>query len=93
VIAPFRVLVTAAALALATALVPGIELQAGTTLSKALTLVMVALVTGIVSLSPRPYARGQGYPFYILVLGAAGLAVNGLLGWSGDPAGRARISA
>ena len=80
-IALFRVLVTAAALALATALVPGIELQAGTALSKALTLITVALVTGIVSLSPRSYARGQGYPFYILFLGAAGLAVNGLLLW------------
>ena len=79
--AVIRVLITAAALAVATATVPGIELQSGSAMSKALTLIVMALVTGIVSLHPRPYAKGQGYAFYILFLGAAALAVNGLLLW------------
>jgi len=79
--AVIRLLITAAALAVAAATVPGIELQSGSAMPKALTLIVVALVTGIVSLRPRPYTRGQGYAFYILFLGAAGLAVNGLLLW------------
>jgi putative membrane protein len=76
-----RVLITAVALAVATALVPGIELRAGTTLSKVLTLIVVALIVGIINTFLKPIVKGIGCLFYILTLGLIGLVVNGLLLW------------
>ena len=76
-----RVLITAVALAVATALVPGIELRGDTTLSKVLTLVVVALIVGIVNTFLKPIIKGIGCLFYILTLGLIGLVVNGLLLW------------
>ena len=76
-----RVLITAVALAVATALVPGIELQGDTTLSKVLTLIVVALIFGIVNTFLKPIIKAVGCLFYILTLGLIGLVVNGLLLW------------
>jgi putative membrane protein len=76
-----RVLITAVALAVATALVPGIELRGDTTLSKVLTLIVVALIFGIVNTFLKPVIKAVGCLFYILTLGLIGLAVNGLLLW------------
>jgi putative membrane protein len=76
-----RVLTTAVALAVATAAVPGIELRAGTTLSKAATLVVVALIFGLVNAFLKPIAKTLGCLFYVLTLGLIGLVVNGLLLW------------
>ena len=76
-----RVLITAVALAVATALVPGIELRGDTTLSKVLTLVVVALIFGIVNTFLKPVIKAVGCLFYILTLGLIGLVVNGLLLW------------
>jgi putative membrane protein len=76
-----RVLITAVALAVATALVPGIELRGHTTLSKVLTLVVVALIIGIINTFLKPIIKGIGCLFYILTLGLIGLVVNGLLLW------------
>lgn len=76
-----RVLITAVALAVATALVPGIELRGDTTLSKVLTLVVVALIVGVVNTFLKPIIKGIGCLFYILTLGLIGLVVNGLLLW------------
>jgi putative membrane protein len=76
-----RVLITAAALLVATAVVPGIELLAGSTLSKVATLVVVALIFGVVNAVLKPIAHILGCLFYILTLGLIGLVVNGLLLW------------
>lgn len=76
-----RVLITAAALALATALVPGIELQAGSTGSKVATLVVVALIFGIVNAVLKPIVKTVGCLFYVLTLGLIALVVNALLLW------------
>jgi putative membrane protein len=76
-----RVLTTAVALAVATAAVPGIELRAGTTLSKAATLIVVALIFGLVNAFLKPIAKTLGCLFYVLTLGLIGLVVNGLLLW------------
>jgi putative membrane protein len=74
-----RVLITAAALLVATAAVPGIYLLAGTTLSKAATLIVVALIFGIVNAVLKPIAKIIGCLFYVLTLGLIGLVVNALL--------------
>jgi len=76
-----RVLVAAAALAVATALVPGIQLTTGSTTSKVLTLIVVALIVGIVNAVLKPIVKTVGCVFYLLTLGLIGLVVNGLLLW------------
>jgi len=74
-----RVLITAVALAVATVTVSGIQLRAGSTVSKVLTLIVVALIFGIVNAVLKPIAKTVGCLFYVLTLGLIGLVVNGLL--------------
>jgi putative membrane protein len=76
-----RVLITAAALAVATGIVSGIQLQTGSTLSKVSTLIVVALIFGVVNAVLKPIVKTVGCLFYILTLGLIGLVVNGLLLW------------
>jgi putative membrane protein len=76
-----RVVASAAALAVATAVVPGIDLRAGTLLSKILTLVAVALIFGVVNAVLKPLIKTVGCLFYVLTLGLVALVVNGLLLW------------
>jgi putative membrane protein len=74
-----HVLITALALFVATAVVPGIQLLAGTTLAKVTTLVVVALIFGVVNAVLKPIVKAVGCIFYILTLGLIGLVVNALL--------------
>src|SRR5690348_9634514 len=76
-----RIAISAAALAVATALLPGIELRAGSTVSKVLTLIAVALIFGVVNAVLKPVIKTVGCLFYVLTLGLVGLVVNGLLLW------------
>jgi putative membrane protein len=76
-----RVLIAAAALGVATAVVPGIELRTGSTVSKVLTLIVVALIVGLVNAVIKPIVKIIGCLFYLLTLGLIGLVVNGLLLW------------
>ncbi len=76
-----RVLITAVALLVATLVLPGIEVTAGTTLSKVATLVVVALIFGVINAVLKPIVKVVGCVFYILTLGLIGLVVNALLLW------------
>lgn len=76
-----HVLVTAAALAVATWLVPGIDLLTGSGGKRILTLIVVALIVGIVNAVIKPVVKTIGCLFYVLTLGLIGLVVNGLLLW------------
>jgi putative membrane protein len=76
-----RAVITAAALAVATALVPGIGLGPGGTLRKVATLVVVAVIFGVVNAVLKPIVKTVGCLFYALTLGLIGLVVNGLLLW------------
>jgi putative membrane protein len=76
-----RVLASAAALAVATAVVPGIELQTASLGSRILTLIGVALIFGVVNAVLKPIVKTVGCFFYVLTLGLIGLVVNGLLLW------------
>ncbi len=69
-----RLLATAAALAVATAVVPGIELQAASVTSKVLTLIAVALIFGVVNAILKPILNIVGCAFYVLTL--AGLRAS-----------------
>jgi putative membrane protein len=76
-----RLLASAAALAVATAVVPGIEIQAASLGSRTLTLIGVALIFGVVNAVIKPIVKIVGCLFYVLTLGLIGLVVNGLLLW------------
>jgi putative membrane protein len=76
-----RVLVSAAALAVATAAVPGIELLAGSGWSRAGTLLAVAVIFGLINATLKPLIKIIGCAFYVLTFGLAALVVNGLLLW------------
>jgi putative membrane protein len=76
-----HVLVTAVALAVAVWLVPGIELLTASDGKRVLTLVVVALIVGVVNAVIKPIVKTIGCLFYILTLGLIGLVVNGLLLW------------
>jgi putative membrane protein len=76
-----RVLASAAALAVATALVAGIELTTASVTSKVLTLIAVALIFGVINAILKPIVKIVGCAFYILTLGLIALVVNALLLW------------
>jgi len=70
-----RVLVSAAALAVATAVIPGIELLAASGWTRVGTLLAVAVIF------LKPLIKVVGCAFYVLTLGLIALVVNGLLLW------------
>ena len=76
-----RVLASAAALAVATALVSGIELTTASVTSKVLTLIAVALIFGVINAILKPIIKVVGCAFYLLTLGLIALVVNALLLW------------
>ena len=76
-----RVLVSAAALGVATWAVPGITLPAASGWSKAGTLLAVALIFGIINATLKPLIKVIGCAFYVLTLGLVALVVNALLLW------------
>jgi putative membrane protein len=83
-----RVLVTAVALAVAAWLVPGIHTEQWTLhgtsavsndASIALTLIVVAIIFGLVNAIIKPVIKAVGCAFYILTLGLIAIVVNGAL--------------
>jgi putative membrane protein len=71
-----RLLVTAAALWVATVIVPGVTRTGGW-----LPFLFVALIFGIVNGTIRPVARFFAFPLIILTIGFFALVVNGLMLW------------
>ena len=76
-----RILIPAAALYVAHLLVSGIELNGSSGWKKAGTLIVVALIFGLVNAVLKPIIKTIGCLFYVLTLGLIGLVVNGLLLW------------
>ena len=80
-----RIIVIAFSLWVATLIVPGIEITAGTTTAGLGTLIGVALIFGLVNAVLKPLIKVVGCLFYVLTLGLIGLVVNALLfllvGW------------
>jgi putative membrane protein len=76
-----RILIPAAALGIAHLLISGIQLRGGSDLSKAGTLIAVAIIFGLVNAVLKPIVKTVGCLFYVLTLGLIGLVVNGLLLW------------
>ena len=76
-----RVLVAAAALGVAAWLVPGIVLTGHDTAAKVLTLLIVAVIFGVINAVLKPVIKTVGCAFYLLTLGLVAIVVNGLLLW------------
>ncbi len=74
-----RVVVIAVSLWVATLVVPGIDNTAGTTSARIGTLVVVALIFGLINATLKPLIKTVGCAFYLLTLGLIGLVVNALL--------------
>jgi putative membrane protein len=76
-----RLLVSAVALGVATWAVSGITLGHDSLWKQACTLLVVALIFGIINAVLKPLIKVFGCAFYVLTLGLIALVVNGLLLW------------
>ncbi|MFI7433264.1 phage holin family protein [Micromonospora haikouensis] len=70
---------TAVAFWLATLLIPGITLDTGSAAEAIVTLLLVAVIFGVVNAVLQPIVKTVGCGFYLLTLGLIALVVNGLL--------------
>ena len=75
------IVVAMAALGVAAWLVPGIVLSGHNTSAKAETLLIVALIFGVINAVLKPVVKAAGCAFYVLTLGLIAIVVNGLLLW------------
>ncbi len=75
------IIVSAAALGVAAWVVPGIVVAGHSDASRAETLLIVALIFGVINAVLKPVIKTFGCAFYVLTLGLAALVVNGLLLW------------
>ncbi|SCL56034.1 phage holin family protein [Micromonospora peucetia] len=82
---------TALAFWLATLLIPGITLGTASAGEAVITLVLVAVIFGVVNAVLQPIIKTVGCGFYLLTLGLIALVVNGLLflftSWIADQVG------
>lgn len=76
-----RVVINALALAVAVWAVSGIYLSSDKLITQIATLVVVAVIFGIINAFLKPVIHVVGCAFYILTLGLFALVVNGLLLW------------
>ncbi|MFC3503631.1 phage holin family protein [Micromonospora krabiensis] len=74
-----RLAITAVALWITTLIVPGVDVSGRTGANTVLTLVVVALIFGVVNAVLKPVIKVIGCLFYLLTLGLFALVVNALL--------------
>jgi putative membrane protein len=76
-----QVLVNALGLAVAVWAVPGIELTGDDDADRVVTLLLVALVFGLVNLVVKPLTQLVALPLYLLTLGLIAFVVNAFMLW------------
>ena len=76
-----KLVITAAAVWVATLLISGIQLHAHTTAGKIITLIVVALIFGVINAVLKPIAKTLGCLAYAVTFGLISIVVNGLLFW------------
>ncbi|MBM7083299.1 phage holin family protein [Micromonospora humidisoli] len=74
-----RLVITAIALWVTTLVVPGVDVTGRNGANTALTLLLVALIFGVVNAVLKPVIKVVGCVFYLLTLGLFALVVNALL--------------
>ncbi len=76
-----KLVVTAVAVWVATLVIPGIHLHTHSTAGKIGTLVVVALIFGIINAVLKPIVKTIGCFAYVITFGLIAIVVNGLLFW------------
>jgi len=76
-----KLVITAVAVWISTLVIPGIQLHTQSTSGKIGTLVVVALIFGIINTILKPIAKTIGCLAYAITLGLISIVVNGLLFW------------
>ncbi|MEY9838552.1 phage holin family protein [Streptacidiphilus sp. EB103A] len=76
-----KTLINAAAIWVATAIVTGITLTSGDWQHKTLTVVLVALLFGVVNFVIKPIVKLFSLPLFILTLGLITFVINALMLW------------
>lgn len=76
-----KLVITAVAVWVATLVIPGINLHTHTAAGKAGTLIVVALIFGLVNAVLKPIVKTVGCLAYAITLGLISIVVNGLLFW------------
>lgn len=76
-----KLVITALAVWIATLVIPGIQLHTHSTSGKIGTVIVVALIFGIINAVLKPIAKTVGCLAYAITLGLISIVVNGLLFW------------
>lgn len=76
-----KLIITAVAVWVATLVIPGIQLHTNSTAGKIGTVIVVALIFGIINAVLKPIAKAIGCLAYAITLGLISIVVNGLLFW------------
>jgi len=76
-----KIVITAAAVWVATLIIPGIHVHTHSTADKIGTLLLVALIFGVINAVLKPIAKAVGCLAYAVTLGLIAVVVNGLLFW------------
>jgi len=76
-----KIVITAAAVWVATLIIPGIHVHTHSTAGKIGTLLLVALIFGVINAVLKPIAKAVGCLAYAVTLGLIAVVVNGLLFW------------
>ncbi|MFJ6212016.1 phage holin family protein [Streptomyces sp. NPDC092296] len=76
-----KTLINAAAIWVAALIVDGITLSGGSTGHKVLTVILVALVFGVVNWLIKPIVKLLSLPLFILTLGLITFVINALMLW------------
>ena len=76
-----KLVITAVAVWIATLVIPGIHLYTHSTSGKIGTLIVVALIFGIINAVLKPIAKTIGCLAYAITFGLISIVVNGLLFW------------
>lgn len=74
-----RLAISAVALWITTLIVPGVDVHGRSAGNTALTLIVVALIFGVINAVLKPIIKVVGCVFYLLTLGVFALVVNALL--------------
>ncbi|MET7706140.1 phage holin family protein [Micromonospora sp. NPDC005413] len=74
-----RLVITAVALWITTLIVPGVDVHGRSGSNTVLTLIVVALIFGVINAVLKPVIKVVGCVFYLLTLGLFALVVNALL--------------
>lgn len=76
-----RLVVNAIALWVAVLLVGGVEIESASTQEQVLTLIVVAVIFGLVNMVIKPIVQVLSLPLYIITLGLFTFIVNALMLW------------